>query len=259
MAGFALVGALLSLGNCSNEDLPSDEGTPLAKPYVSPYDWTGLSRTGDFMSYTEDGQKKSQVGVDVSEHQGAIDWWAVANDGVQFAFVRAGARGYTQGTLSADDHFTSNIDGAEAAGLDVGAYFFSQATNVEEAQEEADFVLELLDGRSLELPVVFDHEPVTDPSGRANNLDKATLTACANAFCERIEAAGYRTMIYGNSGDMARYNRADLGGRSVWFAEYGTGIPSALFDFACWQYTNNGTIDGISTPVDLNIRFTDYL
>ena len=80
-----------------------------------------------------------------------------------------------------------------------------------------------------------------------------TRTACARAFCERLEQGGYGTMIYGNSGDMARYDRADLGGRPVWFAEYDAAQPHAQFDFAIWQYTNGGSVAGIDTAVDLNL------
>ncbi len=135
----------------------------------------------------------------------------------------------------------------------MGAYFFSQAVTVEEAREEAEFVLRLLAGRYLALPVAYDHEPVADGAGRANNMDRETLTACARAFCERLEQGGYGTMIYGNSGDMARYDRADLGGRPVWFAEYDAAQPHAQFDFAIWQYTNGGSVAGIDTAVDLNL------
>lgn len=221
--------------------------------YVSPYDWSGLERSGDRLAYYEDGVLNSRFGIDVSDHQGSIDWNAVAADGVEFALVRVGNRGYTEGVLYADDRYAENIDGATSAGLDVGAYFFSQATSVQEAREEAEFVLNLLSGRYLALPVVYDHEPVNDTAGRANALDRETLTACARAFCERIEQGGYSTMIYGNSGDMARYDRAGLGGRPVWFAEYDAAQPHAQFDFVMWQYTNAGTVAGIGTNVDLNL------
>lgn len=241
----AAVGLALERCAAPTESVPA--------PYVSPYDWSGLALEGDRLSYAEDGEARSQLGVDVSDHQGAIDWQAVAADGIDFAFVRIGNRGYTEGALYADERFAENADGAAVAGLDVGAYFFSQATNVEEALEEAELALELLAGRTLTLPVAYDHEPVADAAGRANNLDRATLTACALAFCERLEAAGYQTAVYGNKGDMARYDRAALGGRPVWFAEYGAPVPTAQFDFAIWQYTNAGSVAGISTNVDLNL------
>lgn len=252
-----LVSALAVLASCSSPAI--SENAPTATPYVSPYDWTGLVREGDRLTYSENGEVRSQVGVDVSDHQGAIDWQAVAADGIDFAFVRVGNRGYTEGSLYADERFAENIDGASTAGLEVGAYFFSQAITPDEAREEAEFVLELLAGRYLALPVVFDHEPVSDPAGRANHMDRATLTACALAFCERLEAGGYSTMIYGNKGDMARYDRASLGERPVWFAEYDATVPSAQFDFAVWQYTNAGNVAGISTPADLNLRLLDAL
>lgn len=252
LAAVALLGSLGLMTACSGGDATE----PAEQAYVSPYDWSALERSGaqgDRLAYRVDGEVRSQLGVDVSDHQGAIDWNAVAADGVDFAFVRVGNRGYTEGALYADARYAENIDNATSAGLDVGAYFFSQATSVEEAREEADFVLQLLAGRYLAMPVAYDHEPVADAAGRANNVDRETLTACARAFCERLEQGGYDTMIYGNSGDMARYDRAELGERPVWFAEYDSAEPHAQFDFAIWQYTNGGTVAGIATAVDLNL------
>ncbi len=224
--------------------------------YVSPYSWDGLARDeSGRLTYSEDGQVVSRVGIDVSDHQGEIDWTAVAADGIEFAFVRIGYRGYTEGGLTADERYAENLDGAAAAGLDVGAYFFSQAVTVEEAQEEADFVLSLVAGRYLAYPIAFDHEPVDEEGGRANDLDDATVSACAQAFCERIEAGGYSTMIYGNASDIARYDAAVTDGRAVWFAEYDVAVPTAQFDFSIWQYDNGGAVAGIATAVDLNLLF----
>lgn len=252
--GLFLVVLFSGLGQCSSKDTPS-----AAAPYVSPYDFSGLVAEGDRFTYTEGGQIKSQVGVDVSDHQGAIDWQAVATDGIDFAFVRAGSRGYTEGGMIPDERFVENIDGAQAAGLDTGAYFFSQAISTEEAIEEAEYVLSQLDGRTLDMPIAYDHESVSSTEGRANGIDTETITACAVAFCERIEAAGYSTIIYGNAGDLSRYDRSALGNRAVWFAEYDVTAPTAQFDFVIWQYTNAGQVAGISTSVDLNLRFTDML
>ncbi len=249
LALLALAAGLLA-GRCA--------GTPHAAApaaYVSPYDWTGLERNGDRLAYYEDGVLRSDLGVDVSSHQGAIDWPAVAADGVDFAIVRAGNRGYTEGALYADERFAENVDGAKAAGLATGVYFFSQAVTPDEAREEADFVLGLLAGRPLDLPVAFDHEPVSDNAGRANHLTGPELAACARAFCERIEQAGYETLVYGNKRDIARFGGDDLDGRPVWFAEYDVAVPTGQFDFVMWQYTSAGTVAGISTRVDLNIRF----
>lgn len=249
LAAVALLGSLGLMTACSGGDATE----PAVQAYVSPYDWSGLERSGDRLAFRQDGEVRSQLGVDVSDHQGAIDWNAVAGDGIDFAFVRVGNRGYTEGALYADARYAENVEGATSAGLDVGAYFFSQATSVEEAREEADFVLQLLAGRYLAMPVAYDHEPVADGAGRANDVDRETLTACARAFCERLEQGGYDTMVYGNSGDMARYDRAELVGRPLWFAEYDSAEPHAQFDFAIWQYTNDGSVAGIDTAVDLNL------
>ena len=116
---------------------PEDAAEPAAQAYVSPYDWSGLERSGDRLAFRENGEVRSQLGVDVSDHQGAIDWSAVASDGVDFAFVRVGNRGYTEGALYADTRYAENIDDATSAGWDVGADFFAQAVSVDEARENA--------------------------------------------------------------------------------------------------------------------------
>lgn len=252
----AVLIALVLMTACIALTFPACQNTSeTPEAYVSPYDWAGLERTGDHLAYYEDGNLSSQMGVDVSSHQGPIDWQAVAGDGIDFAIIRVGNRGYTEGTLSVDEQFAQNIDGAEVAGLEIGAYFFSQALTVEEAQEEADLVLDQLAGRSIDLPIAYDHESVTDPAGRANLLTGGDLAACARAFCERLESAGYETMIYGNKQDIARFEGDTLNDRPRWLAEYDVAAPTAQFDFAIWQYTNNGSIAGIDTPVDLDIRF----
>ena len=242
LAGLMLLALIVFLSTCMHT--PSDQ--PNDGPYVSPYDWNGLTANGDRLAYYEGGALCSDLGVDVSDHQGDIDWQAVARDGIDFAIVRLGNRGYTEGALYADEQAAANLDGAAAAGLETGAYFFSQATTEDEAREEAEFALALLDGRSLRLPVVFDHEPVPDAAGRANRIMGDELTACARAFCERIEQAGYATMIYGNKQDIARFGSNAFGNRPVWFAEYDVAVPTGQFDFDLWQYTNGGSVAGYS-------------
>ena len=139
-------------------------------------------------------------GIDVSEHQGLINWEAVANSGVEFAIIRAGYRGYGKaGTLNIDPHFYENIGLAATNGIDIGVYFFSQATSVEEAEAEADFLLEMLEffgGAYVTLPVYYDWEPITYDDARTDGVDGDTVTACAAAFCEKIAAAGYEAGVY---------------------------------------------------------------
>src|SRR5699024_10816934 len=130
--------------------------------------------------------------IDVSSHQGEIDWQKVATSGVEFVFIRLGYRGYgSEGTLNLDPYFKQNLAGAKAAGLKVGIYFFSQAISVEEAREEAQFVLSYLAGTQLDYPVVYDWEPISGASARTDGLDSVTLTDCAITFCETVAQAGY--------------------------------------------------------------------
>ncbi len=227
----------------------------------SPFDWTRLRHDAGRVEYVVDGQVKSRLGIDVSESQHSIDWPQVAADGIDFAMIRLGYRGATEGELYLDDHFDANFEGAQAAGIDCGVYFFSQACTVEEAVEEADFVLNKLNGAQLAYPIAFDSETITvnGVPSRTDKLSMSELTAIAEAFCERIEAAGYRTFVYGNMYDLARYDRELIDRYQLWWAEYGPLQPSAQIDIAMWQYSNGGSIAGIQTAVDMNIDLSALL
>lgn len=214
------------------------------------------------MKYTdESGQESSYFGIDVSSYQGDINWQLVREDGVEFAFIRAGYRGYGEdGKLCADEKFAVNYDGAHSAGVDVGVYFFSQAVTPEEAVEEANFVLEILDGRPLEYPIVFDWETVFVPTGedspRTEDVMPQTLTLSAIAFCETIEDAGYKSMIYTNKKQaVLKYDLRQLKKYPIWFAYYDTTL-NYCYDFDVWQY-GTAFIDGIEGEVDVNIAMID--
>jgi lysozyme len=227
---------------------------------VMPYDWSYLSLDDSGRPvYEEEGKYTSVLGVDVSSYDKDFDWEAATNDGISFTFIRIGWRGYTEGGLNTDEYFTQNYTGAKESGLDVGVYFFSSATTEEEAKEEAQFVIDQLDSvdAQLDLPVAFDLENVSDSEGRANNLSSEQASAIANAFCETIESSGYETIIYGNISDLARYDKSVTteANRNVWLAEYETSAPSADFNFAIWQFSAYGYIEGISRNVDLDIMF----
>lgn len=255
---FAVYSLINHLESEREEELRSMEKLSIndrAMHYESPYNWEGLDRSDGRFAYYENGALESLLGVDVSSYQKDISWNEVAADGIEFAFVRLGNRGYTEGGLFEDEYATANLDGAKTAGLKVGAYFFSQAITAEEAREEANFALQVLGGRPLDLPIVFDHEPVPYPEGRANSVDRDTLTACAQAFCETIEAAGYRSMVYGNARDMSRYYLYKLNDLPLWHAEYNTPTPLVFYDISLWQYTDSGQVAGISGGADLNILF----
>ena len=223
------------------------------------YDWQYLSRNGKRYSYAPPEGQAALLGIDVSAHQGDIDWQAVKDDGIGFAMIRLAYRGYgASGNLLVDQNYEANIDGALDAGLDVGVYVFSQAITEEEAVEEANLAIENLKGRDITFPVVFDMEEIAGSEARTYGMTPEQVTDIAIAFCETIEAAGYRPMIYGNlkwlaaNMDLSRLTEYD-----TWLAQYYR-TPAFPYDFQMWQYTNTGSVAGINGDVDLNLCFTRY-
>ena len=223
--------------------------------YVSPYNFDNLKNEQERFSYYEDGNLVSQTAVDVSDLQGKIDWERVSEDGIDFAMIRLGRRGYTEGNIYLDNYYYENVSGVQSEGMPFGVYFFSQAITEDEAIEEANFVIKHLSGSGISYPVVFDHEPVESADGRAKNLSKNELTHITKEFSQKIEDAGYTPMIYGNAFDMERLNLNDLKGIDVWYAEYESSQPTGQFDFAMWQYSSTANVSGINTQADLSILF----
>ena len=225
---------------------------------VCPYNPNLFVLDGSTMYYN-DPVYTTALGIDVSSHQGEIDWQKVASSGVEFVMIRLGYRGYgSEGTLNIDPYFQQNLEGAKAVGLKVGVYFFSQAISTQEAEEEALFVLENLRGWNLEYPVVYDWETVSSSSARTNGLSGTVLTDCAITFCETVAAAGYTPMIYYNSPvGYTKYELSRLTAYDVWYAQYAS-MPTMYYDYRIWQYSDSGTIPGISTKVDMNIAFIPY-
>jgi len=206
----------------------------------------------------EDDNYTSKYGVDVSKFQGDIDWNKVREAGVEFAVVRIGFRAYGKaGDLHEDPYYKKNIEGAHNAGLDVGVYFYAQAINEEEAVEEADFVLKLLDGYSLELPIVYDPEHVLNDEARTDNVTGEQFTKNALAFCNRIKEAGQRPMIYANM--LWQANQLDLSeltGIELWHADYEY-LPQTPYEFTMWQYSQKGNVAGIKGGCDLNLMLVE--
>lgn len=208
----------------------------------------------DGIRYYHGGDLVGVAGVDVSAYQTSVDWSAVKEAGIDFAMVRVGYRGYSSGELDEDDYFLSHLEGAIEAGLHVGVYFFSQALTPDEAREEAQYVLDKIEGYALQYPVVFDWEEMHVPA-RTDEMNMLMLTSCAQAFCETVEAAGYRAGVYFNQAyGYGQLNLVSLKDYVFWLAEYAD-TPSFAYDFQIWQYTNEGQVPGIEGPVDLNIAF----
>lgn len=196
-------------------------------------------------------------GIDVSKWQKEINWEKVAASGVQFAIIRCGYRGASTGCLVEDSYFRQNIEGAQAAGIKVGVYFFTQAVNDVEAVEEASMVAALCGDYQLDFPVFIDVES-TGGRGRADGLDVETRTQVVEAFCKTLKSTGYTAGVY--SSRWWYYNMLHderLQEFVVWDAEY-RAEPIYTGDFKIWQYTSNGYIDGINTRVDLDISYVDF-
>jgi GH25 family lysozyme M1 (1,4-beta-N-acetylmuramidase) len=228
------------------------EGVPAME--VDPADFY---KDGEYINYAGD-DRTALRGVDVSSFQEDIDWEAVRADGVEFAMIRIGRRGYgPEGSLGEDTKYRQNIAGAKAAGLKVGVYFFSQAVDVAEAEEEAKFVLDILDGESLDFPVAFEWERINFDVARTDDVTGTAPTDFALAFCDIIKQAGYETMIYFTR-SMAYFEhdltRLSDVGIKFWSSSVGD-TPDFYYDHYIWQYSITGKVKGIGVDVDLNLCF----
>ncbi len=212
-----------------------------------------------FLDYVgEDTSVKVKNGIDVSRFQGSIDWEKVAGAGVEFAIIRAGLRGTTEGKLLTDDYFEANVEGATENGIDVGVYFYSQAVNEKEAVEEVQMLLDLIEPYDIKYPVVIDVESAESDSARTANLSTDEYETVAKTFCDMVKQAGYKPMIYGNVKSFTLLMDAvDVDDYDIWIAYYGLPLYYP-YHFDIWQYTSSGRIDGIDGDVDLNICITDY-
>lgn len=235
---------------------PVDKTMPL-----SDYNWDNLVPVPDStreLAYIEDGAEAAIKGIDVSRYQESIDWEKVAADGVRFAIIRMGYRGYSTAKLVTDEQFENNIKGAIKAGIDVGVYFVTQAISVEEAEEEAAYVMEAIAPYKISFPIVLDIEDAASSSARTNTLTAAERTDYAIAFCEAVKRKGYTPMLYCNiRWFMEKLELSRLTKYDKWFAQY-FNRPFFPYEFQIWQYTNKGRVDGINGDVDLNLCFFDY-
>lgn len=209
--------------------------------------------------FTSDGilamNNNGVLGIDVSKWNGSIDWNAVKNSGISFVIIRCGYRGSSTGVLVEDPTFRRNIQGASAAGLKVGVYFFTQAINEVEAVEEASMVISLIKGYGISYPVFIDTEQA---NGRADGLSRAARTAVCRAFCETIRNAGYSAGVYASkSWYNDNLNYGSLSGYRIWLAQYRS-EPTFGNRYDMWQYTDKGTVNGISGNVDMNISYLGY-
>lgn len=208
------------------------------------------------LSYKGKDGKKGKLGIDVSKFQGKINWSQVIKDGYTFAILRLGYRGYGSGKIVLDDSFEDNFESALASGIDTGVYFFTESLTEKEAIEEADFVLENLNGAKLTMPVVLDvEESANKEESRTKDLTAEQRTKNVIAFCNRIQEAGYETMIYGNlKSFMLMLDMEQLEDYDKWFAYYRFPLHFP-YKIRMWQYSSSGEVSGIKGKTDLNIMF----
>lgn len=205
------------------------------------------SVTDDFYKYYGGEDMK---GIDVSVHNGNIDWNKVKSDGIDFAILRAG---YGKLASQKDEQFDNNYAGAKAAGVPVGAYWFSYAKTVEEARQEADVFVSILAGKQFEFPVYFDQEDEkTLATGKEN------CSAMVRAFCDVLEKAGYWVGLYTSRSCLSTHIEDDIKTRyALWIAEWGSKLNYSG-NVGIWQYSEKGRVNGISGDVDLDTAYIDY-
>lgn len=214
-----------------------------------------------YMAYFDDEDNKiSHLGIDISYHAQMVDWDKLAASDVEFVMLRCGYRGYTEGGLVKDEKFEEYAAEANRVGIKLGVYFFTQSVTVEEAIEEAEFVLNLIKDYNIEYPVALDTEYINDDSARTNTEDISDelRSEMAIAFCEKIKEAGYYPVIYASENWMRRdMNLEMLNTYDFWAAQYQED-NDFLYDFTIWQYTDKGSVPGIDTNVDMDISMVDY-
>ena len=222
----------------------------LAPPAPNPYGPEDFAEVDGYLACVTGPYS---MGVDVSEYQGNIDWEKVKSAGVEFVFIRVGGRGWgEEGRLYADGAARTYYEGAKKAGLQVGAYFFSQAVSAEEAMEEARFALSLVEGWQLDLPLAYDWEYVSS-SARTAKVTARTLTDCTLAFCRAVEEAGEKPMVYFNPSQARdRMHLEELTEYPFWLAMYDAPMHYP-YEVAFWQHTKKGSVPGIRGNVDINL------
>lgn len=256
----------------TSENVADGEYYPDAKenPELDPQWWREMEDEmillGDFGNgYTHDARYanyKIANGIDVSKYQGEIDWKKVKADGISFAFIRVGFRGYgSSGSMNTDTYYKTNIVNAVNAGIQVGVYFYSQAITRAEAVEEANYTLNLIKGMPVTLPVVMDYEYASDSDGLTGRLYHAKLsreaaTDICSSFADTVRQAGYEPMVYANKSMLAGGLQGDILAQKckIWLAQYSV-KPTYEGTYSFWQYSSSGQVNGINGRVDMNFWY----
>lgn len=192
------------------------------------------------------------IGIDVSNHQGDIDWETVKNSGVEFVFIRIGYGHNREAKIMEDEKFRQNLEGARNVGLKVGLYFYSYATEIWEAEEQANWIVKTLNGEKIDLPIVFDYE--TWKSFPTYNINIVDLNKVAKRFLDILHDNGYEGMNYSSKYYLNTiWNISEY---PTWLAHY---VSKTNYDkdFKVWQFSNTGEVPGINGFVDLDVLYLD--
>lgn len=246
------------------KNLPADENELSAESESLPDDNFmcgsdfSCNQEGRMQYCGSDSDIGSISGIDVSEFQGYIDWKKVAEDGIRFAYIRIGLRGSETGKIVPDTLAIENLQGAEENGIRTGVYFYSQAINAQEAIEEAQYTLHMIQQYTVTECVAIDIEKSLSPDSRTHNLESADYTEIVNAFSKAVSDAGYRPMVYGNRNTY--FLMLDCAGLcknlTYWYAYHSEDMTSYI-NFDIWQYAANGHVDGIDGEVDLDVMICE--
>ena len=232
----------------------TEPAIPTIPPERNPYDKFDFQY--DRHNYLKLQNLPSYAGVDVSAFQGKIDWKKVKDSGIHFAIIRLGYRGYESGKLVEDEYAKTNLKNAKEAGLQIGAYFFSQALSIQETDEEIAFMLKVLGNTKLDMPIVLDWE-IPANTARTRNMDARTLTDIQRHFCGQMRDKGYQPMVYFNWHQSEHlYVLHELEAYPFWLALYQDRMTYP-WKVEMWQYSDKGKVPGINGNVDLNVYMPD--
>ena len=238
----------------TESDEEEEPAIPTIPPERNPYDKFDFQYNRH--NYLLLQNVKSYAGVDVSAFQGKVDWKKVKQSGIDFAIIRLGYRGYESGKLVEDEYAKTNLKNAKEAGLKIGAYFFSQALNIKETDQEIQFMLKILGDTRLDMPIVLDWE-IPANTARTRNMDARTLTDIQRHFCGFMRDKGYQPMIYFNWHQSEHlYVLHELEDYPFWLALYQDRMTYP-WKVEMWQYTDKGKVPGIAGNVDLNVYMPD--
>lgn len=251
---------IIVIAKCLEDDyIPFINFGTTSKYETNNYDYSKLKKDSNGYYHYEDDNYTSLVGIDISEHNENIDFKKVKDAGIDFVYLRLGWRGYTEGLKHVDKKFEEYYKAAKEAGLKVGVYFYSQAKNRAESIEEARMVLDNIRDKEIDLPVCLDYETAPEDDHRLMNLTVKEYSENAKAFLDYIKEYGYTPILYTNLDWLStKYDLDIISDYYIWFAQYNS-LPQYPYKYQIWQYSEEGKVDGIDKPVDLNIMFVPKL